>query len=139
MSATGSFIWYELMTSDATAAAKFYGAVVGWKIADRPDPLGGDMDYRMIGRSDGGYNGGVLLLTADMVRHGTRPAWLGYLDVSDVDDGEDHRSRWRQAADAAQGSAHGRHCDGRRPHGRALLRNGADSAAGKARREERRV
>ena len=32
MSATGSFIWYELMTSDATAAAKFYGAVVGWKI-----------------------------------------------------------------------------------------------------------
>ncbi len=28
MSATGSFIWYELMTSDPTAAAKFYGAVV---------------------------------------------------------------------------------------------------------------
>jgi predicted enzyme related to lactoylglutathione lyase len=29
MSAIGTFIWYELMTSDATAAAKFYGAVVG--------------------------------------------------------------------------------------------------------------
>jgi predicted enzyme related to lactoylglutathione lyase len=29
MSATGSFIWYELMTSDAAGAAKFYGAVVG--------------------------------------------------------------------------------------------------------------
>jgi len=28
MSASGSFIWYELMTSDATAAAKFYGAVI---------------------------------------------------------------------------------------------------------------
>ena len=40
MSATGSFIWYELMPSDANAAAKFYGAVVGWKIADRSDPPG---------------------------------------------------------------------------------------------------
>ncbi len=46
MSAAGSFIWYELMASDATAAAKFYGAVVGWKIADRSDPPGGNMDYR---------------------------------------------------------------------------------------------
>jgi predicted enzyme related to lactoylglutathione lyase len=85
MSTTGSFIWYELMTSDATAAAKFYGAVVGWQIADRSDPPGGDMDYRMIGRSDGGYNGGVISLTADMVQHGARPAWLGYLHVADVD------------------------------------------------------
>ena len=85
MSATGSFIWYELMTSDATAAAKFYGAVVGWKIAVHSDPPGGDMDYRMIGRSDGGYNGGVLSLTGDMVQHGARPGWLGYLHVADVD------------------------------------------------------
>jgi len=85
MSATGSFIWYELMTTDATAAAKFYGAVVGWKIADRSEPLDGDLDYRMIGRSDGGYNGGVLALTADMVEHGARPTWLGYLHVADVD------------------------------------------------------
>ena len=85
MSATGSFIWYELMTSDVTAAAKFYGTVVGWKVADRADPLNGDMDYRLIGRSDGGYTGGVLPLTADMVRHGASPAWLGYLHVADVD------------------------------------------------------
>ena len=26
------FVWYELMTTDADAAAKFYGSVVGWKI-----------------------------------------------------------------------------------------------------------
>ncbi len=84
MSATGSFIWYELMTSDATAAAKFYGMVVGWEIADHADPQSG-MDYRMIGRGDGGYNGGVLALTADMVEHGARPTWLGYLHVADVD------------------------------------------------------
>lgn len=34
-SPSGSFIWYELMTTDANAAAAFYGNVVGWKIADR--------------------------------------------------------------------------------------------------------
>ena len=85
MNATGNFIWYELMTTDATAAAKFYGAVVGWKIDDDPAPSAGDLDYRMIGRSDGGYNGGVLSLTADMVQHGARPVWLGYLQVPDVD------------------------------------------------------
>lgn len=33
----GSFIWYELITTDADAAAKFYGAVVGWNIAPRAE------------------------------------------------------------------------------------------------------
>jgi len=76
MSAIGTFIWYELITSDATAAAKFYGAVVGWKIADRANPQGA-RDCRMIGRADGGYNGAVLALTADMMEHGARPpGWV---------------------------------------------------------------
>ena len=39
MSATGSFIWYELMTSDATAAARFYGAAFGWFVI-AVDPQG---------------------------------------------------------------------------------------------------
>ena len=84
MSATGGFIWYELMTSDVTAAAGFYRAVVGWRIADRADSPSG-VDYRMIGRGDGGYNGGVLALTSDMMDRGARPTWLGYLHVADVD------------------------------------------------------
>jgi len=84
MSAIGSFIWYELMARDTTAAAKFYGAVVGWKIGDRAD-LPDGVDYRMIGRTDGGYNGGVLTLTADMVDHGAHPTWLAYVHVADVD------------------------------------------------------
>ena len=81
----GSFIWYELMTTDADAAAKFYGSVVGWRIggpgAARPD----GKDYRMIGRSDGGFEGGVLALSPDMMAYGARPTWLGYLYVDDVD------------------------------------------------------
>jgi predicted enzyme related to lactoylglutathione lyase len=85
MTTTGNFIWYELMTRDANAAAKFYGAVVGWKVADRADPQAGNQDYRMIGRSDGGYAGGVLTLSPDMLQHGARPTWLGYLHVGNID------------------------------------------------------
>ncbi|MFI4889542.1 MAG: hypothetical protein ACHQIL_03325 [Steroidobacterales bacterium] len=30
----GSFIWYELSTSDPGAPAAFYGAVFGWTVND---------------------------------------------------------------------------------------------------------
>lgn len=82
---TGSFVWYELMTADADAAARFYGAVVGWKIADRPDPRAGGVDYRQITRDDGGSAGGVLQLTNDMQAQGAHPAWIAYLHVRSVD------------------------------------------------------
>ena len=83
MSAQGSHIWYELMTPDPDAAKRFYDAVVpGWSIGER---MPGDMDYRMINRSDGGMAGGVLRLTEDMAAHGARPIWLGYIAVDDVD------------------------------------------------------
>src|SRR3546814_18841918 len=81
----GSFIWYELMTSDPDGAARFYGAVVGWTIAAHSDPAASGVDYRMIGRSDGGNAGGVLALNADMIAGGARPAWMGYLHTPDVD------------------------------------------------------
>lgn len=81
----GSFIWYELMTTDADAAATFYGRVIGWSVGARSDLSPSGKDYRMIGRSDGEFEGGVLALTADMVSHGARPTWLGYLHVNDVD------------------------------------------------------
>ncbi|MFO7324744.1 MAG: VOC family protein [Pseudomonadota bacterium] len=81
-----SFVWYELMTSDANAAARFYNAVVGWRIPDRPDPqVQGGNDYRMIARSDGGQAGGVLQLTPGMQAGGALPCWLMYLAVPDVD------------------------------------------------------
>lgn len=82
---TGSFIWYELMTTDADAAARFYGAVIGWRIPGKPDPLPGGQDYRMIGRTDGGNAGGVMQLTPAMQKEGAHPAWIGYLHVADVD------------------------------------------------------
>lgn len=82
----GSFIWYELMTSDPDGAAAFYGPVVGWTIAARSDAdAPGGVDYRMIGRTDGGNAGGVLALNADMIAGGARPGWLGYIYTPDVD------------------------------------------------------
>ncbi len=81
-SALGSHVWYELMTPDPEGAKAFYEAVVpGWAIGERM----GDMDYRMIGRSDGGNAGGVLRLTDEMRQHGARPIWLGYIGADDVD------------------------------------------------------
>ena len=85
MTDASNFIWYELMTPDPAGAARFYGAVVGWTIASERDPAAGDMDYRMIGRSDGGNAGGVMALGADMIAGGARPIWIGYLHVPDVD------------------------------------------------------
>lgn len=81
---TGSFIWYELVTGDADAAAAFYGNVVGWTLGANEMPQAG-MDYRMIERSDGGYAGGVLTLTDEMIGGGAKPGWLGYIYVADVD------------------------------------------------------
>jgi len=80
----GSFIWYELMTSDPEAAHAFYNSVVGWTIGASEMPAGG-IDYRMIQRTDGGNAGGVLALTDEMIGGGAKPGWLGYIYVPDVD------------------------------------------------------
>ncbi len=81
-----AFIWYELMTGDPDAAGKFYNAVVGWTFGGKAAPEQTDgIDYRHIGRSDGGGAGGVLGLTEEMIAGGARPAWLGYLQSEDVD------------------------------------------------------
>lgn len=85
MTSHGKFIWYELMTRDPQAASAFYHAVVGWRIAPAPDPTASEVDYRLIGRDDGGIAGGALRLTPAMEAGGARPAWLGYLCVDDVD------------------------------------------------------
>ena len=79
----GSWIWYELMTTDALGAKAFYDAVVGWTI----DPVSAspDMEYRMIACADGGMTGGVFTLNAEMLGQGAKPCWLGYIGVHDCD------------------------------------------------------
>ena len=81
----GDFIWYELMTTDADAATAFYEKVVGWSVANPGHEPGGDgFDYREIKASEG-LVGGMMALSGDMVQHGARPGWIGYVAVDDVD------------------------------------------------------
>ena len=81
----GAFIWYELMTDDPASARDFYRAVVGWEIEAEGKAMPTGATYRMIGRSDGGFAGGVLEITADMKAGGATPGWLGYIHHADVD------------------------------------------------------
>lgn len=77
----GDFIWYELMTTDTTAAEKFYGGLVGWSFADAGQA---GTPYRLFS-ADGPAVGGVLELTPHMIDGGARPLWAGYIGVDDVD------------------------------------------------------
>ncbi len=77
----GDFIWYELMTTDADAARAFYEPVIGWTIEAQPS---GPIDYHMVTASEGNV-AGILPLTPEMTAGGARPAWVGYVNVDDVD------------------------------------------------------
>lgn len=77
----GDFVWYELMTTDPDGARAFYQSVVGWTIDAAPS---GPIDYRMIAATEGSV-GGLLPLTPEMTAKGARPAWLGYVEVHDLD------------------------------------------------------
>ncbi len=82
----GDFIWYELLTTDADAAGEFYGKVVGWTSTPSGQP---GMDYRFFSSGDGSDMadgvGGYMAITPEMAEHGSRPCWLGYIAVDDVD------------------------------------------------------
>ena len=77
----GAFIWYELLTTDADAAADFYSNVVGWQVADS-GMVG--MDYRLLNAGDAQV-GGLMQLDQAMLDGGARPTWLGYVSVDDTD------------------------------------------------------
>jgi predicted enzyme related to lactoylglutathione lyase len=77
----GEFIWYELMTTHAEGACKFYGEVVGWQAADSGMP---NMDYRILSAGSVPV-GGVLELSKEMLDGGVRPGWCGYVEVADVE------------------------------------------------------
>ena len=77
----GSFIWYELLTSDPDAAALFYSDVVGWTAAGAGQS---GVDYRIFS-ADGVGVAGHMKLPQGAADAGMRPVWLGYIGVDDVD------------------------------------------------------
>jgi predicted enzyme related to lactoylglutathione lyase len=76
----GSFIWYELLTTDAEAASAFYGDVIGWDSRSAGIP---GVDYRLF--STGGIDVAGHMTLPPGVPEAMRPMWLGYIGVDDVD------------------------------------------------------
>jgi predicted enzyme related to lactoylglutathione lyase len=81
-SSHGIFCWYELMTSDTTAAETFYRGVLGWNAKDAGMP---DHAYTLLSVGESQI-GGLMAIPADARAAGARPAWHGYIAVDDVDD-----------------------------------------------------
>ncbi len=77
----GNFFWYDLMTTDTAAAKKFYRAVVGWGTQDSGTP---GMDYTLFTVGGAGLLG-LMPEPKEMRDAGAPPAWLGYIQVDDVD------------------------------------------------------
>ncbi|HEX8578584.1 MAG TPA: VOC family protein [Allosphingosinicella sp.] len=77
----GSFIWYELLTTDADAAAAFYGEVIGWRATEAGVP---GYDYRFFWAGEQGI-GGHMNIPEEGAEHGMRPGWYGFIGVNDVD------------------------------------------------------
>ncbi|MDT8998461.1 VOC family protein [Paucibacter sp. APW11] len=74
----GAFSWSELMTSDAAAAAEFYGQLFGWSIESMDMPTG---QYRVAKIGDVAIAG----MMASPDPSGEAPVWRCYVTVADVD------------------------------------------------------
>ncbi len=74
----GMPIWYDLMTTDTAAAARFYGDVVGWTTSAF-DAQGG---YTVWNADDGTGVGGMMAMPKGMPGG---PGWSVYFHVADVD------------------------------------------------------
>lgn len=79
MAASGTFVWYELLTPDKEGALAFYATVVGWTGEDAGQP---GLDYTFL-TVDGARIGGVHKLPDEP---GVRPGWFGYVGVADADE-----------------------------------------------------
>jgi len=77
----GTFVWYELMTTDPAAATAFYTQVVGWNAADSQMP---DMKYTLVS-SGATQVGGIMAIPDEARAMGAAPAWEGYIAVADVE------------------------------------------------------
>ena len=78
---TGSFVWYDLMTTDVDAAASFYCSVVGWTTADSGM---NDRSYTLLSAGPV-MVGGLMPLPENLRAEGVPPCWTGYVGVDDVD------------------------------------------------------
>lgn len=81
----GRFLWYDLMTPDTAAAARFYQAVTGWSTAPFEFAPGAP-PYTMWVNAAGNPMGGTMALPPNEVQAGTRAHWMAYIGTPDVDE-----------------------------------------------------
>jgi uncharacterized protein len=77
----GKFVWYELMTTDTTAAAAFYRGVMGWNARDAGMP---GMSYTILSAGEANV-AGLMALPDTACAAGERPGWMAHVAVDDVD------------------------------------------------------
>lgn len=77
----GRFVWYELMTTDAAAATRFYTKVIGWGT----QPFEASPEPYTMWTVDGTPIGGLMDLPEDLRRMGVPPHWMCYIGTPDVD------------------------------------------------------
>ena len=78
----GKFIWYDVMTTDTKAAAKFYSDVIGWSTQEHPMADGGSYTVFSKGPT---MVAGLMAIPNEMRAQGVAPCWSGYVSTDDVD------------------------------------------------------
>jgi hypothetical protein len=78
----GSLCWFELTTTDQTAAKKFYQSIFGWTVEDSPM---GPNDVYSIFRVDGRDAAAACTLRAEQRAQGVPPNWGVYIAVTNAD------------------------------------------------------
>jgi len=78
----GKFIWYDVMTTDTKAAAKFYSAVIGWNAHEHEMAHGETYTVFSEGPT---MVAGLMAIPEAMRAEGAKPCWSGYVASNDVD------------------------------------------------------
>jgi hypothetical protein len=70
----GQFFWYDIMTTDTKAAARFYAHVVGWGIQNAD---AGDKEYSIFTANGQGV-AGLMPIPDDAARARSRGGWATF-------------------------------------------------------------
>src|SRR5262249_11496024 len=78
----GTFIWYDVMTSDTNAATAFYSDVIGWNAQEHAMP--DNRTYTVFSKGPA-MVAGLMAIPDELRAEGARPCWSGYVSSDDVD------------------------------------------------------
>jgi len=78
----GTFIWYDVMTTDTQAAATFYSHVIGWDAHERV--MADDRIYTVFSQGQE-IAAGLMAIPEALYAEGAVPCWSGYIATDNVD------------------------------------------------------